>query len=376
MASETVQPLPLLDPLADRVMSVDVLRGFDMFWIVGGGQIVQALGKCGHNPVTDFFVRQLTHVKWEGFVFYDLIFPLFLFMVGMAVVFSVGKIVAKEGKAGAYRRILRRFVIMFVLGIVYSGGFAHGIDGVRLMGVLQRLALGYLCVSIMYIHLKPKQMAVVCVALLAGYWAWLSFVPVPGLGRVSFERGENWANYVDSICLPLCRLEGTWDPEGILSTIPAVGTCLLGFFAGLFMKNPNVAAEKKGLYFMGIGCLLVIAGYAWGLQFPVIKRIWTSSYVLVAGGYSCLLLGLFYQIVDVWKMRAWTTPFLWIGSNSLAIYMACNLFNFPRIAGRFTGLDDWAIEGGIGAVANTVISLGFVLLLAGFMYRKKVFIRI
>ncbi len=376
MATDTVRPLPNLDPLADRVVSVDVLRGFDMFWIVGGGQIVQGLGKWGDNPVAAFFVKQLTHCKWEGFVFYDLIFPLFLFMVGMAIVFSLGKIVEKEGRVGAYRRIFRRFAIMFLLGIVYSGGLSRGIDGVRIMGVLQRLALCYLIVSIMFIHLKPKQMAAVGIALLVGYWAWLSFVPVPGLGRCSFAVEENWANYIDRLYLPLRRNDGNWDPEGILSTLPAVATCLLGFFAGLFIKSPAVPAEKKGLYFMGAGLVLLAAGYAWGLQFPVIKRIWTSSYVLVAGGYSCLLLGLFYQIIDVWKFRAWTAPFLWIGSNALAIYMVRNLVDFNAITGRFVGADYWAPEGGPAALAAAVITLGWVVLLAGFLYRKKVFIRI
>ena len=378
MATAAVEsPLPSsLDPLADRVISVDVLRGFDMFWIVGGGQIVQALDKCGKNPVTAFFVRQLTHCKWEGLVFYDLIFPLFLFLVGMAIVFSVGKIVAREGKAGAYRRIFKRFAIMFVLGIVYSGGFAYGIDGVRIMGVLQRLALCYLIVSIMYIHLKPRQMAAVGVALLAGYWAWLSFVPVPGLGRTSFAVEENWANYLDRLYLPLRKNDGNWDPEGLLSTLPAVGTCLLGFFAGLFIKNPAVPANRKGLYFMGAGLVLLAAGYAWGLQFPVIKRIWTSSYVLAAGGWSCLLLGAFYQVVDVWKIRFWTAPFLWIGSNALAVYMVKNLVDFNKITARFFGLTDWVPQQGVTALAAAAVTLGWVVLLAGFMYRKKVFIRI
>jgi predicted acyltransferase len=376
MATDAVQTSPLLDPLADRVMSVDVLRGFDMFWIVGGGAIVRTLDKFTGNPVLNVFANQLKHCDWRGLRFEDLIFPLFLFLLGMAIVFSVGKIVEKEGKFGAYRRVFKRFALMFLLGVIYSGGLARGVDGVRIMGVLQRLALCYLIVSVMFIHLKPKQMAVIGVALLVGYWAWLSFVPVPGLGRVSFEKGENWANYIDSMYLPLRKNDGAWDPEGYLSTFPAVVTCLLGFFAGLFIKNPAVPAQKKGLYFVGAGLVLLAAGYAWGLQFPIIKKIWTSSYVLAAGGYSCILLGIFYQIVDVWKIRAWTAPFLWIGSNSLAIYMVCNLVDFQQITARFVGDDYWEPQGGMAAFAATAISLGLVVLLAGFMHRKKVFIRI
>ncbi len=376
MATDAVQTTPILDPLADRVMSVDVLRGFDMFWIVGGGEIVRALNQFGEHPVISFFANQLKHCDWRGLVFEDLIFPLFVFLVGMAVVFSVGKIVEREGKSGAYRRILRRFALMFLLGIFYSGGVSRGLDGVRLMGVLQRLALCYLFTSLMFCHLKPRQMVVVCAALLVGYWAWLSFVPVPGLGRVSFEKGENWANYFDSRWLPFRKNDGAWDPEGPLSTFPAVATCLLGCFAGLFLMNSNFPAKKKGWCLMAAGVVLLAAGYLWGLQFPIIKKIWTSSYVLAAGGYSCLLLGLFYQIIDVWKIRAWTAPFLWIGSNALAIYMVTNILEFRKLAERLTGGGFWAPPGGVGALATTAVSLGFVLLLAGFMYRKKVFIRI
>ncbi len=376
MATDAVQSPSAPNPLADRIMSVDVLRGFDMFWIVGGGEIVRTLDQFSGNPIVNFFATQLKHCDWRGLRFEDLIFPLFVFLLGMAIVFSVGKIVAQEGKAGAYRRILRRFAIMFLLGIVYSGGLSRGLDGVRIMGVLQRLALCYLIVSIMFVHLKPKQMALVGVALLVGYWAWLSFVPVPGLGRVSFEKGENWANYLDSMYLPLRKNDGAWDPEGYLSTLPAVVTCLLGFFAGMLIKSPTVPAQRKGLYFMAAGIVLLAAGFAWGLQFPIIKKIWTSSYVLAAGGYSCLMVGIFYQIVDVWKIRAWTAPFLWIGNNPLAIYMACNLVDFQKITARLVGGGVWAPEGGLGAIATTTVSLGLVLMLAGFMYRKKVFIRI
>lgn len=376
MATDAVTTLPSLKPPADRVMSVDVLRGFDMFWIIGGGEIVRVLDAYSGTPILNFLATQLKHCEWRGFRFEDLIFPLFVFMVGMSVVFSVGKIVEREGKTGAYRRIFRRFALMFALGIFYYGGISRGIEGIRIMGVLQRLALCYLFTALLYVHLKPKYLVAVCVALLAGYWAWLSFIPVPGLGRTSFEVGENWANYIDNTWLPLHKNDGTWDPEGILSTIPAVATCLLGCFAGLFIKNPNVPAARKALYCIAAGGVLVVAGYLWGLQFPVIKKIWTSSYVLVAGGYSCLLLGVFYQVVDVWKIRAWTPPFLWIGSNALAIYMARNLIDFRKIAERFMLGGSSEAAGGGAAFVVAAVSLGLMLLLAGFMYRKKVFIRI
>lgn len=363
-------------PSDERVVSVDVLRGFDMFWIVGGTALVYAWDDFGSNPVSAFFVNQIEHRDWDGFVFEDFIFPLFVFLVGMSVVFSVGKIVQSEGRLGAYRRIFKRFVLMFALGIFYNGGVSHGLDGLRLMGVLQRLALCYLATALLFCHLKPKQLMAVCAGLLIGYWAWLSFVPVPGLGHVSFAKGANWSNYIDSRCLPLSKADGTWDPEGLLSTLPAIGSCLLGAFAGLFLKGSGVPAHRKGLYLIGVGILGICAGYLWGMQFPIIKKIWTSSFVILTGGYSCLALGIFYQVIDVWKIRAWTTPFLWIGSNALAIYVTCNIVKFDRLAQRLIGEDVFAPPGGLGSMSETIIRLGFVVLLAGFLYRNKVFIRI
>ena len=376
MATEPVEPLRAESASDGRVISVDVLRGFDMFWIVGGAGIVETFHDFGANPVSTFFANQLQHRDWEGFVFEDFIFPLFVFLVGMAVVFSVGKIVQREGMAGAYRRIFRRSAIMFLLGILTSANFSRGLDGVRLMGVLQRLALCYLATSLMFCHLKPKQLAAVCAGLLIGYWAWLSFVPVPGLGKVSFAKGANWPNYIDALCLPLHKYDGAWDPEGLLSTLPAIATCLLGAFAGLFLKGSAVPANRKGLYLIGVGILGICAGYLWGVQFPVIKKIWTSSYVILAGGYSCLALGIFFQIIDVWKIWAWTAPFLWIGSNALAIYIICGEVRFADVARFLIGNGLMGQPGGFGSLSRTFVNIGCLLLLAGFLYRKKIFIRI
>ena len=376
MGSEAVES-PKAESASDgRVVSVDVLRGFDMFWIVGGAGIVEAFHGFGPNRVSAFFVNQLQHRDWEGFVFEDFIFPLFVFLMGMAVVFSVGRIVEHEGMKGAYRRIFRRSAIMFALGVLVSANFSHGLDGVRLMGVLQRLALCYLATALLFCHLKPKQLMIVCAGLLIGYWALLSFVPVPGLGKASFAKGATWPNYIDSLCLPLHKYDGTWDPEGLLSTLPAIATCLLGSFAGLFLKSASVPARRKGLCLIGIGILGICAGYLWGYQFPIVKKIWTSSYVILAGGYSCLALGLFYQVIDVWKIRAWTAPFLWIGSNALVIYIVCDEIRFSDLARLLIGGAIFDIPNGPGALARTVVNIGGLLLLAGTLYRKKIFIRI
>ncbi len=385
-------PSPVSGPIANtpetrRVISVDALRGFDMFWILGGDALAQALKKIAgggegfFNHAGRFFGDQLEHVDWEGFRFYDLIFPLFVFIVGVSIVFSLTKLVEREGKAAAHRRVLRRFALLFVLALIYSGGVSKEWPEIRLLGVLNRIALCYLFASLLFLNLRLRGLIVACISLLVGYWALMTFVPVPGIGAGSFAKGANLANWIDSQYLPGKRWDGAWDPEGWLSTLPAIGTCLLGVFAGLLLKNARVEEQRKSLWLIGAGVLMVGAGFLWGLQFPVIKKIWTSSYVLVAGGFSAILLGVFHQVIDVWKYQRWATAFVWIGANAITLYFLDNIVNFERLAGRFVGGDvgrwfngHWAI--GAANLIAACVGLMLAIALAGFLYRRKIFLRV
>ena len=360
-----------------RIVSVDVLRGFDMFWITGGAGFFAAVFKLFGGKIEQWFLPQLEHADWVGFYFYDLIFPLFVFIVGMSVVFSLQKILATEGKKAAYKRVIRRFLLLFLLGLIYYGGIGRGFENIRLLGVLQRLALTYLFASIFFIHFRLKGLIIACASLLIGYWAWLSFIPVPGLGHVSFAEGTNWACWLDEHFLPLRKNDGLWDPEGLLSTFPAIASSLLGVFASLLLLNKSVKDIKKVYYFIGGGILLVILGFLWGLQFPVIKKIWTSSYVLVAGGYSYILLGVFYLILDVWKVQKWATIFVWIGMNPITIYMARNIVDFNALAKRFVGGELLTIFGeNVGYFLYTTVSLVLTILFVRFLYKRKIFLRL
>lgn len=364
-------------PPSTRIVSVDVLRGFDMFWIVGGGSFVSALLRLCGPKVDAVLGPQLHHAAWEGFRFFDLIFPLFVFLVGMSTVFSLERLLAEQGKRQAYQRLLWRTVCLFLLGILYYGGLSHPWPEIRLLGVLQRIALCYLFTGIAFIHLRTRGLVLLFAVLLLGYWAWLSFVPLPGQETISFEVAKNWANYLDAQFLPGRRNDGTWDPEGLLSTLPAIATCLLGVFAARLLRNPRLSERSKVAWLFGGGLLCLALGYAWGLQFPVIKKIWTSSYVLVAGGYSLLLLGLFYLVIDLWKIRGWIAPFLWIGTNAITIYMACNLVDFRQLASRLVGGDLQETLGDPwGKLLLATVSLGLTLLLARFLYRRQIFLRL
>jgi len=360
-----------------RILSVDVLRGFDMFWLVGGAGLALAIGRLVGGSFSETLQTQFEHADWIGFRFLDLVFPLFVFVVGMSVVFSLTAVLEREGRAAAYRRIFRRAILLFLLGVFYSGGMSHEWSDIRWLGVLQRLALCYFFTGLLFCHLRTKGLIAVGVALLVGYWLFLGFVPAPGQDTVSWTKEIHWEGYLDGQFLPGRKHNGHWDPEGPLSTIPAVASCLLGLLAAQVLVSKSVSSKKKLLLFLAGGAAMVAIGFLWGLHFPVIKKIWTSSYVLVAGGYSLMLLGFFYLIVDVWKIRRWTAPFVWIGANPLTIYLARNIVDFNAVAGRFVGgsLAAWAGEDG-AYLLQMAVSLALSLLLVRFLDRRKNFLRV
>src|SRR5438477_6236348 len=290
--------------VSQRLMSLDALRGFDMFWIIGAEDLFHGLNKISNTGAFRVIAGQLDHEDWQGVHFYDLIFPLFVFIVGVSLVFSLSKAIGTAGRGATVRRVIRRGVILFLLGIFYYGGFSHDWPDIRLMGVLNRIALCYLFAGLFFCFFRLKGLLAICVALLVGYWALLSYVPFPyvrplpgGNQTICREsgftnvvqlnlscinlvsgvlvKGVNLANYVDQKYLPGMKWDGTWDPEGILSTLPAIATCLLGVFAGLLLKSSNIKDRPKvhGLLLLGLAGVLL--GHLWGFQFPVIKKIWT-----------------------------------------------------------------------------------------------------
>jgi predicted acyltransferase len=372
--SSTIAP-PAINP-PTRLLSLDALRGFDMFWIAGADEIVMALKAAATAGPVAFLATQLEHVKWEGFRFYDLIFPLFVFIVGVSIVFSLTKALQQQGKGAAIKRIAVRTLLLYVLGLLYAGGISRGLEGVRLLGVLQRIALCYFFAAILFCFLRPRSLVIVCVTLLVGYWAMMTFIPVPGVGAGNYAEGLNLANWLDENYLPFRKWDGKHDPEGLLSTLPAIATCLLGVFAGLLLRNERVAPAQKVKWLVIAGVIGLLLGYLWGLQFPIIKKTWTSSFVLVAGGWSCLLLAGFYQVIELWRVTKWAQPFVWIGMNPIVIYLAAAWFPFKDVANWIAGGPVKARLGHWGEVLITVIMMTLVILLARFLYRRKIFLRL
>lgn len=360
-----------------RLLSLDALRGFDMFWIVGADAIGGALWNLRAGAPGRVLATQMNHVDWAGFHFYDLIFPLFVFMVGVAVPLSLDKTVAAGGRSAAIRRVLRRVVLLYVLGLFYYGGLA---EPLRLLGVLQRLALCYGAASLLYLYLRPRGLVATVLVLLAGYWAMLRFIPVPGFGAGDFAEGHNLTNWIDAHYLPLRKWDGDHDPEGLLSTLPAIASCLLGVLSSLWLRDSTRRPAARGWTLVAVGAGLCMLGYAWGMEFPVIKKIWTSTFVLVAGGWSALLLGSFYLIIDVAQIRAWAWPFVWVGCNPLAIYLASNIVDFNRLSERFAGgavaaaLN--ALWPGLGGMILALIGATLCIVICRWLYVRKIFLRI
>ncbi len=365
---------------APRLASLDALRGFDMLWIVGADAIGGALTGLKGGRVVQFFAGQMDHAEWVGFNFYDLIFPLFVFMVGVAIPLSLDRLVFSADRTVALRRVLLRGVLMYALGLLYYGGMTEGFAHLRLMGVLQRLAICYVGASVLYLYFKQWTLVVVCGGLLVGYWALLTFVPVPGFGPGDFARGHNLTNWIDSHYLPLRLWYGDTDPEGLLSNFPAIASCLLGVFAGRWVSDPRIASNKKWSWLVLSGIVLMAAGYWWGVQFPVIKRLWTSSFVLVAGGWSVLLLAGFYYLIEVRGWRGWAQPFVWIGSNALTIYLVSRLVSFENLSARFVGGEiTAALNGlwpGLGGLVLALFGISLCIVFCRFLYVRKIFLRL
>jgi predicted acyltransferase len=358
-----------------RVVSIDALRGFDMFWIIGGGELFASLAEVWKHPVTQTIQCQLGHVEWEGFHFEDLIFPLFLFVVGVVLPFSVSRRLERGQSLGAvYLHVVKRTVMLILLGLVMNGLLRFDWPQMRWPGVLQRIGLCYFFAAILVIHTKWRTQAVVAAAILLLYWAVMMLIPVPGHGMGVLTAKGCLSSYIDQQLIPGTLYYVYGDNEGLISTLPAVCTALLGVLAGHWLgSNRSGARKAAGLTVAGLVCL--ITGYVWGLFFPIIKIIWTSSYVLYAGGWSLLLLALFYWLIDVKGYKKWALFFVIIGMNPITIYFLQSFVSFDGIAEFFlVGISERA-----GLFKPLVLAFGALTvkwLFLWFLYRRRIFFRI
>ncbi|HQG76929.1 MAG TPA: DUF5009 domain-containing protein [Bacteroidales bacterium] len=365
---------------SERLYSLDALRGFDMFWIMGGAGIFTGLATLTNWAPLNWWADQLKHVQWQGFRFYDMIFPLFLYIAGISFPFSLAKRTAlNQSRKSIYRHVIFRGLILVFLGILYNNAVRFNLAGLRYGSVLGRIGLAWMFAAIIYMNTKLTLRIVWFWVILTGYWLLLLLFPAHDLGSSDpFSQTGNLASYIDRLLMPGKLLLDNHDPEGLLSTVPAIGTALLGMLTGDFMRSGYQADKliRKVTIMVIASVFLIVLGKIWDSVFPINKNIWSSSFVCFAGGLSLLLFAIFYLVIDVWKFRKWAFFFVVIGLNPITIYLANRIINFRHAAdfffGGFTAILPETWHGLIGGIGLTTIGWLFLY----FLYKKKIFLKV
>jgi predicted acyltransferase len=364
---------------SERLQSLDVLRGFDMLWIIGGGSLIIALAEETKWGWLQVIAAQMEHVPWAGFHFEDLIFPLFMFISGVAIPYAITAKVEQGVKRKAlFSRIFRRAIILVLLGILYNGLLKNGFSNLRIASVLGQIGLGYLVAASIVLYTKSFQTRLAwLIGILSGIAIMQLAVPVPGYGTGLLTPDGGINAWLDRMFLP-GRLYGeTFDPEGLLCIVSAISVTLMGALAGFVLRDGEPASKRKAATLAIAGVALVVFALILSPVYPIIKAAWTVPFNLLTAGISSLLLSLFYFTIDV---KNWTKGiagykilfFKVIGMNSITIYLAVNIIGFHQISKFFTGflaapLGEWVV-----ILGSIVIEWLFLY----YLYTKKIFLRI
>ena len=368
-------------PAVKRLQSLDALRGFDMFWIMGGEGIFVGLASLTGWPVFQWWASQCEHVPWHGFHFYDMIFPLFLFIAGISFPFSLAKRIANnDARKSIYKHVISRGLLLVLIGIIFNNSINFDFAHLRYGSVLGRIGLAWMFAAIIFMNTKLNFRMVWLCGILLVYWFLFILFPAHDLGATDpYSMEGNLAGHIDRLFLPgsfCCYKFG--DSEGILSTIPAICTALLGMLTGQFVRSEYLINKpvRKVLYMILAAVGLMIIGRIWNLAFPINKYLWSSSFVCFVGGLSLLLFSVFYLIIDVWGYKKWTLFFVVIGMNPITIYLTERIINFHSATrfffGGFTAIlpESWAqLIDGIGV---TTVAWVFLYIL----YKKKIFLKV
>lgn len=361
-----------------RLYSLDTLRGFDMIWIMGLGHVIKMIAESSGSPFWLSFSNQFEHPVWNGFTFWDLIFPLFMFLAGVSTPYSIGRALEKgQPKHTLMFRIIKRGLLLILLGMVYNNGLElRPIAEFRFPSVLGKIGATYMFAGIIYLYAGEKMQWVWFWTFLIGYWLLLKFTSAPGYPPGDLTEPGNFMSYLDRTILPGRLSRGIHDTVGLICTIPGISNVLLGIFAGRLLKNSKAKPAAKAKWLAVGGVISIALALLWNLDFPFNKNLWSSSFVLLTGGISLILLAFFYYVIDVKGYKRWTFFFRVIGMNSILIYMSPVFINWKQIAGRgFKWLGQLA-----GAPYDAII-LGLCAILIQwlflyYLYQKKTFLRV
>ena len=375
-----------MKPAYERLESLDVLRGFDLFCLVALEGILHPLGRAIDASWYNDFLWGFSHVQWEGFSSWDLVMPLFMFMAGVSMPFALSRYKAMPDKWAVYRRIVKRVILLWIFGMMCQGNLL-GLDPDRIYlysNTLQAIAMGYLIAAMLFLHVRLSVQIGTAVALLLVYWGAMQFITVDGYGGGNYTPDGNLAEWVDRTVLGRFRdaavvengqvvFAGSYRYTWILSSLNFGVTVLTGLFAGQILKSA-MDRKRKWQWLLGIGVAMVALGWLWGLQLPVIKKIWTSSMVLVSSGY-CFLLGVFYYWIDYKGHRKNLTWLKVYGMNSIVAYMLANVISFRCIGlSLFHGLEQYLGNYYPALIAASNALIIYVIL--WLLYKRNIFLKV
>jgi len=376
-----------MNRVSNRLESLDILRGFDLFCLVFFQPVLSSLARASDNDLLNTIMTQFRHVQWEGFVFWDLIMPLFMFMAGVSMPFAFNKHLAEGSGNLLYKRIFRRVLLLWIFGMICQGNLlALDFSKIYLYSnTLQAIAMGYLISAILLINLGIRGQLIFTVALLMGYWGIMTFVGADGYGKGDFTPDRNFAEYIDRTILGRFR-DGVKVTDGgldfgnyrytwLLSSLNFGVTVMTGVFAGHILRSSQITKVNKAVWLLGFGVLQIVLGVLWGVQIPIIKKIWTSSMTLYSSGICFILMALFYYVIDYLgkgKYFAWLKIY---GMNSILAYIIFSIIDFNSIIhSLFFGLEQFLGNGYQPFVRLCSVSLIFVILY--FLAKKRIYLKV
>jgi len=365
--------------LSKRLVSIDTLRGFDMLMICGADAFFHQLEGKTNLAWVDTLAKQFEHPAWIGFTFYDFIFPLFLFISGVAIPFSLSKALDQgTEKKELYKKAFMRMLILIALGMLDKNAPFPFFDPahIRLGSVLGRIGLAGFVTVILFLNFNSAKRLYIVGGTLLLYYACVMLIPVPGYGAGDLTFEGNLIGWIDRTFLPGRLLQGTYDELGIFTQLPAICLTLLGAFAGEILRNQSFTDRKKfiRLVLTGAGCIAI--GLIWSLHFPIAKRMWSSSFIMLTSGMAFIFMAAFYGIIDILQIKKWSFFFVVIGMNSLTIYMVYRFVNFRYTSrmlfeGLYAQLDEkWH------SVFESFGALVLVWFFLYFLYTRKIFFKI
>lgn len=359
----------------NRIRSIDILRGFDMLMIVLADQFFSKLDKGVGSDLTRALAQKFSHPEWLGFRFYDIIMPLFLFVVGVVIPFSISKYIENsDNRKSLYLKLLKRFFLLFLLGWIVQGNLLDfDLSTFQIFSnTLQAIAVGYVFTTIAYLYLKPKYRLLLFIACLLVYGLLLTLPIIPGIGRSSLVPDANFALYVDHLIFG--PFDDGYQYTWFLSGLGFTATTLSGLFAGMLIKNQKDKIKVvKTLFIYGIIALSI--GLFANLWHPIVKKIWSSSFVLVSSGICYFLMAVFYWIIDVKQKFKWAFFIKVIGMNAITAYVVSHVLPFPKIAGFLLyGLAPYT--GNYYELITVIGGFALLYLLLWYMYKNKTFIKV